>query len=75
FGENLNRLSARLGAAPYEAEYDELASWFMIQADWLPKAEETTSITPLIRIFYRSFMMESGVSLKGNWMFNFMFHY
>ncbi len=72
---DFNHIEGRLGIAPYEAEYNEMATWFMVQAQWHPQLERKTVITPLARIFYKSFLLESGVSLDGDWMMNFMFHF
>lgn len=66
---------ARLGIAPYEAEFSELASWFMIQYQWHPMLTKKEVITPLIRIFYKSVLLETGVSTDGDWMINYMFHF
>jgi hypothetical protein len=74
-GDEFAHVEARLGIAPYEAEYSELASWFMIQAQWHPTLIKHLVVTPLARIFYKSFLLESGVSLDGDWMMNFMFHF
>jgi hypothetical protein len=74
-GDDFSHLEARLGIAPYEAEYSEMASWFMVQAQWHPTLAKKIVITPLARIFYKSFLFESGVSLDGDWMLNFMFHF
>lgn len=65
----------RLGAAPYEAEFNEIASWFMVQYQWHPMLVKKYAITPLIRLFYRSVLFETGVSTDGDWMLNFMFHF
>ena len=75
FGEDFNHVEARLGIAPYEAEYNEIASWFMVQGQWHPDLARRYVITPLARVFYRSFLLEAGVSLDGDWMTNFMFHF
>ena len=72
---DFNHIEARLGIAPYEAEYTEVATWFMIQAQWHPNLTKKFVLTPLARIFYKSFLLESGVSLDGDWMMNFMFHF
>lgn len=72
---DFNHIEGRLGIAPYEAEYNELATWFMIQAQWHPNLQKKFVVTPLARIFYKSFLFESGVSLDGDWMMNFMFHF
>lgn len=73
--DDFNHVEGRLGIAPYEAEYDEMAAWFMVQGQWHPTLKEKFVFTPLARLFYKSFMMESGVSLEGDWMMNFMFHF
>lgn len=65
----------RLGLAPYEAEFNELASWFMIQVQYHPAMTQDYAITPLYRFYYKSFLAEAGVSLRGEWMSNFMFHF
>lgn len=74
-GPDFNNVEGRLGVAPYEAEYGELATWFMVQAQWHPSLTKKFVVTPLARIFFKSFMFESGVSLDGDWMMNFMFHF
>lgn len=74
-GDEFGHIEGRLGVAPYEAEYNEMASWFMVQAQWHPNLQKKFVVTPLARIFYKSFLLESGVSLDGDWMLNFMFHF
>ena len=74
-GNEFSHAEARLGIAPYEAEYSEMASWFMMQVQWHPTLIKKVVVTPLARIFYKSFLLESGVSLDGDWMMNFMFHF
>lgn len=64
----------RLGIAPYEAEFNEIASWLMIQYQWNPMLVRKNALTPMVRLFYRSVLVESGVSTDGDWMMNFMFH-
>jgi hypothetical protein len=74
-GPDFYHVEARLGIAPYEAEYNELASWFMIQYQYHPMLDRQYSLTPLARLFYKSFLFETGVSTDGDWMLNFMFHF
>ncbi len=66
---------ARLGIAPYEAEFNEIASWFMIQYQYHPSLLRQYSLTPLVRLFYKNVLFETGVSTEGDWMLNFMFHF
>ncbi len=73
-GENFHSATLRVGIAPYEAEYDEVASWFMLQAQSHPALTKSFALTPLARFFYKSALFEIGVSLDGDWMINLMFH-
>lgn len=74
-GPDFYHAEARLGIAPYEAEFNELASWLMIQYQYHPMLVRKDAITPLIRLFYKSVLLETGVSTDGDWMMNFMFHF
>ena len=74
-GPDMDIIKARLGVAPYEAEFNEVASWFMIQYQRHPMLVKENVVTPLIRLFYKSFLLEGGVSTDGDWMTNFMFHF
>lgn len=74
-GQNLDLYEARFGFAPYEADFKELASWLMIQYQHHWTLKNNQSLTPLVRFFYRSVLWEGGVSLDGDAMMNFMFHF
>lgn len=74
-GPNYHKAELRLGIAPYEAEFEEVASWFMVQAQYHPDLNTNYAITPLARFFYKNVLWETGVSLKGDWMLNLMFHF
>lgn len=74
-GPRFYHVEARLGAAPYEAEFNEVASWFMLQYQYHPMLVRKHAVTPLVRLFYRSVLVESGVSTNGDFMLNFMFHF
>jgi hypothetical protein len=73
--DDFNHVEGRLGVAPYEAQYTEVATWFMMQLQWHPTLQKKLVVTPLARVFYKSFLIESGVSFEGDWMMNFMFHF
>jgi hypothetical protein len=74
-GPDFYHVEARVGAAPYEAEFNEIASWFMLQYQYHPMLTRKHALTPLIRLFYKSVLFESGVSTDGDWMLDFMFHF
>lgn len=75
---------ARVGFAPYLANYEELNTWLMVQVDrydekhlsghhfsTLPK----TDVTPIVRLMYKTFLMEGGVSVRGKFMFNWIMQF
>lgn len=66
---------ARIGFSPYEAGFDKLQSWFMVQAMVMPEVEAEVIITPLLRFFYHNVLWEIGSSTRGEWMLNVMVHY
>lgn len=72
---NFYHASARVGAAPYAAEFNEIAAWVMLQYDYHPQLSKKFELTPLVRLFYRSVLLEVGVSTQADWMLNFMFHF
>lgn len=74
-GRNFDHYEFRVGAAPYEAEFNEIASWLMLQVQHHPALEKKTVVTPLARFFYRSVLFEIGVSTDGDSMTNLMFHF
>ncbi len=61
---------ARLGIAPYLASYEQLNTWVMVQVDNHPAKRHATTVTPLVRLFYKTFLIEGGVSTRGTVMFN-----
>jgi len=76
---NFNTLAVyqlRAGFAPYVGEANELHSWIIAQAQYLPYAPENSlRVGPVLRMFYKNVLWELGVSTKGNWNFNFMVHW
>jgi hypothetical protein len=74
-GANQFQSEFRLGLAPYQADYEELASWLMVSVQNNPALIRNLSITPLVRIFYKSTLVELGSNLQGDWMFNSMIHF
>jgi hypothetical protein len=69
-----NLMRVRAGFAPYLVEFDQLHSWFIVQAERNSAVSAETEITPLIRLFYQNVLIEVGMSLKGETNFNFMIH-
>jgi len=65
----------RIGMAPYLSEYDELGTWFIVQASRMENRFDKINLTPLLRFYYQNVLWEVGASLRGGWLFNFMVHF
>lgn len=66
---------ARIGFSPVKAPFENLQTWFMLQAMHINNVNETVMITPLVRFFYQNVLWEMGSSTRGDWMLNLMVHY
>lgn len=66
---------ARVGVAPYLANYDDLNTWFMVQVDDHPAKEDTVVVTPLVRFFYKTTLVEAGYSSNDHVMFNWVLQF
>lgn len=67
--------SARLGVAPYVAEYGALHTWLMLQVNHQPEAEDTVILTPLVRLFKGSTLTELGIDDNGDILFNWIIRF
>lgn len=72
---NIYQTKVRAGFAPYLAEFNEINTWFILQADTSNKMDKDFKLTPFIRLFYHNVLTEFGVSSKGDAQFNFMVHF
>ncbi len=72
---------ARVGVAPYLGRYEDINTWLMVQVDRYDEKHlsthhistlPATDVTPLVRLMYKTFMLEGGVSLRGKVMFNWI---
>lgn len=66
---------ARIGFSPNKAAFENLQTWFMLQAMHINDVNETVMLTPLVRFFYQNVLWEMGSSTRGDWMLNLMIHY
>jgi len=68
--------AARVGFAPYEGDTGELHTWFMLEVDNSPDADEPLDVTPLIRFFYGSALFEAEWSLNDDQsLLNFQYRF
>lgn len=62
---------ARIGIAPYVADFGKLHTWLMLEVEHEPEDNETFTLTPLIRLFKGVNLVEAGISNQGDVLFNF----
>lgn len=77
-GQDINDFymeSARLGVAPYIGEFGDLHTWLMVQVDHNPRAKDPVTVTPLVRLFKGTHLVEAGVSNQGKILFNWMIQF
>jgi hypothetical protein len=55
--------SARMGIAPYVAEAGSLHTWLMLQFDHRPEQDDSFTTTPLVRMFYDTYLFEAGYNV------------
>lgn len=72
---DISMTQARVGFSPFESGFENLQSWFMLQAMAMPEVEPNVIITPMLRFFYKNVLWEIGSSTRGEWMLNLMVHY
>lgn len=66
---------ARVGFAPYVAEYGSLHTWVMLQVDHRPESEDELVWTPMLRFFKGDILLEVGVSDSEELLLNVMLRY
>lgn len=77
-GDAMTEQSARLGVAPYVAEYGALHSWVMVQIDHRPDrldGKDAVSVTPLLRLFKGPVLVEAGYGTDDNALFNLTYRF
>lgn len=74
FGDS-TQYRARVGVAPYIAEFGGLHTWLMLQATHRPDADDELVLTPLARFFYGTHLWEVGVTDRGEGLFNWIIRF
>lgn len=68
--------TVQLGFAPYAADYEEVALWFVVQAQRRSGLSDTTQVTPMLRVIRKDWWVEIGASTnsqnRGEVFFNLM---
>lgn len=74
-GEGMFQQKARVGVAPYVANYGSLHTWLMLELDHQPAQEHNVTITPLVRLFRDDWLVEAGYSNQKDVLFNFTYQF
>ena len=61
----------KLGIAPYIGDYGDLHTWLMIEINNYPESADVLTITPLVRLFYQTHLIEIGSNDKNKFLFNY----
>lgn len=67
--------TARVGVAPYIGDYGDLHTWLMLQTDYDAGDKDSFSVTPLVRMFKGTTLVEAGYNLDDGILFNLMMTY
>jgi hypothetical protein len=66
---------ARVGIAPYLANYNQLNTWLMLQVDHHPAKHDHFVATPLLRFFYKNYLFEVGYQSNQHIMVNWQIQF
>ena len=72
-GVNNDYAAVRAGFSFYEAEYDELQPWFIVEARRMRGLSDQVEVTPMLRVITRNYFIEAGVNTTGQARLNFMY--
>lgn len=72
-GVNNDYAAVRAGFSFYEAEYDELQPWFVLEARRMRGLSDQVEVTPMLRLITKNYFVEAGVNTQGQARFNFMY--
>ena len=65
--------SIRAGFSFYEADYDEVQPWLIVEARRMKGLSEKTELTPMLRLISKRYFVEAGASNNREGRFNFMY--
>jgi len=65
--------AARIGFSFYEADYDEVQPWLVIEARRMRGLSDMTEITPMLRLIHNRYFVEAGLNNSKQLRFNFMY--
>ena len=65
--------TARAGFSFYEADYDEVQPWLIVEARRMKGLSDRTEITPMLRLIQNRYFVELGVNNMSQVRANFMY--
>ena len=74
-GEDCGSSRYRFGVAPYLADFESLHTWLIAQVDYNPELSESLMFSPVVRFFYKNYLLEVGSSLDGQLFVAGIFHF
>lgn len=69
------RQSARIGIAPYIEDFGSLHTWLMLEVIHEPESNKPITVTALARLFKGPALLETGISHRGDPLFNFVYRF
>jgi len=60
----------RVGVAPFLADFKEINPFFIVQYQYMPRFAQVHVVTPMLRLLYKSVLLEVGMSLRGEPLVN-----
>ncbi|MCY4643377.1 MAG: hypothetical protein OXB88_02060 [Bacteriovoracales bacterium] len=73
--KNVEKLSYRIGFAPYVVGMDALQTWMIFQFDYFKEIKDRVKITPMMRFFYKNALWEMGANFQSEFFLTLMVHY
>jgi hypothetical protein len=71
-GTNHDYGAARVGFSFFEADYDEVQPWAVLEVRRMRGLSDKTEITPMLRLIHNRYFVEAGVNNSRQARFNFM---
>lgn len=71
--KDYNHTKARVGFAPFLADYNDLNVWYIVQAE-KHNDEKQIDMTQFLRFYRKNVLWEVGAGFDGSVAFNFMIH-
>jgi len=72
-GVNHDYAAARVGFSFFEADYDEVQPWAVLEVRRMRGLSDMLEVTPMLRLIHNRYFVEAGVNNARQLRFNFMY--